>query len=346
MCPARAAVPACSRFMLASCLGLFCLACGSETGPEVGVVRFVVSTEGEESDLDPDGYGIEGFPAAMPAIPVTGDISVGDLPAGEYVLRLTGVAANCAAVNPERSVTVMPDDTVRVTWSLTCSPRTAHLTLTLTMPPDASAGRYMLAIGDRPRQALKPGDEVREQLAPGTYRIDLAGTPNCRLLGSLPQTVQLTSGSNVTLNLQAECSPGRLLFEWTGELWETAADGSGLRRVPGFEGYEVEDPSVSPQGDQLLFANYGVFLTTFDLATGTFHTLLSMSGIRRPVWSPDGSRIAFWAVDASSPTNADIYVVDRDGSNLRKLTDHPGPDINPTWSADGTRIAFDHELHH
>lgn len=58
-----------------------------------------------------------------------------------------------------------------------------------------------------------------------------------------------------------------------------------------------------------------------------------------PVASPDGTRIAFVATEVSS-TNSDIYVVNRDGSGLFRLTTAPETDDNPSWSPDGTRIAF------
>lgn len=54
--------------------------------------------------------------------------------------------------------------------------------------------------------------------------------------------------------------------------------------------------------------------------------------------SPDGSRIAFTSV-----TTRDIYVVDRDGGNLTRLTDDPANEGHPAWSPDGQRIAYRHE---
>lgn len=59
----------------------------------------------------------------------------------------------------------------------------------------------------------------------------------------------------------------------------------------------------------------------------------------RPVWSPDGSRIAFHSlIDAS--TQYDIFVMDGDGSHLYNLTTHPADEAFPSWSPDGTQIVF------
>jgi TolB protein len=56
-----------------------------------------------------------------------------------------------------------------------------------------------------------------------------------------------------------------------------------------------------------------------------------------PRWSPDGTRIAF---SSTNDGNEEIYVMNRDGSNMRRLTNHPSSDGAPTWSPNGTQIAF------
>lgn len=38
--------------------------------------------------------------------------------------------------------------------------------------------------------------------------------------------------------------------------------------------------------------------------------------------------------------NREIYAMRSDGSNIRRLTDHPAEDVSPSWSPDKTRIAF------
>jgi Tol biopolymer transport system component len=39
-------------------------------------------------------------------------------------------------------------------------------------------------------------------------------------------------------------------------------------------------------------------------------------------------------------SNDDIYSMDADGSNLRRLTRRPGPEFDPAWSPDGRRIVY------
>ena len=56
-----------------------------------------------------------------------------------------------------------------------------------------------------------------------------------------------------------------------------------------------------------------------------------------PAWSPDGTQLAF---TSNRDHNSEIYVVNRDGTNLRRLTNHPSIDVTPTWSPTGNQIAF------
>lgn len=60
-----------------------------------------------------------------------------------------------------------------------------------------------------------------------------------------------------------------------------------------------------------------------------------------PAWSPDGTKLAF--TTSRDGGNAEIYVMNRDGSGLQRLTNHPGIDSTPTWSPTGKQIAFTSE---
>jgi len=62
-------------------------------------------------------------------------------------------------------------------------------------------------------------------------------------------------------------------------------------------------------------------------------------------WSPDGTQIAFDS-DRDRPVpggegNWEIYVMEADGSGLRRLTTNDADDGLPAWSPDGTEIAFE-----
>lgn len=110
-------------------------------------------------------------------------------------------------------------------------------------------------------------------------------------------------------------------------------------------GQETRNPAWSSDGSTLLFEgwndqvnppNQDVFsLKLSDNAAQLLTESPAFDG--DPKFSPDGSRILFVSQrDGSS----DIYVMDRDGSNINRLTRHSSNDIDPEWSPDGQWIVF------
>ena len=49
----------------------------------------------------------------------------------------------------------------------------------------------------------------------------------------------------------------------------------------------------------------------------------------KPRWSPDGSWILFESIRDGNP---EIYIMEADGSNVSRLTDHPFSDADAVWS--------------
>jgi Tol biopolymer transport system component len=56
-----------------------------------------------------------------------------------------------------------------------------------------------------------------------------------------------------------------------------------------------------------------------------------------PSWSPVGNQIAYSSTETG---NADIFVVNADGTGHRNLTNDPGWDWMPDWSPDGNEVTF------
>ena len=64
---------------------------------------------------------------------------------------------------------------------------------------------------------------------------------------------------------------------------------------------------------------------------------VDLNGVTTPAWSPDGKQLVFTGYDGGL---SDLFIVDRDGKNLRRLTNDRYADLHPTWSPDGKSIAF------
>jgi len=88
-----------------------------------------------------------------------------------------------------------------------------------------------------------------------------------------------------------------------------------------------------------------VHLYVFDVTTKKMDTLTTgLYDESSPVWSPDGSQLAFVSNRTEDPDrnqNTDIYViVAKPGATPKQLTTWAGSDNNPVWSPDGKRIAY------
>jgi Tol biopolymer transport system component len=102
--------------------------------------------------------------------------------------------------------------------------------------------------------------------------------------------------------------------------------------------------ALSPDASAVAFTAYSpnASLEVLDLSTGTRQTLAQADDtLGDPVWSPDGSAIAFWRIDDGHPH---IYVVQADGDQWgqpRQITKGDTVDVSPAWSPDGAELAFD-----
>jgi Tol biopolymer transport system component len=60
----------------------------------------------------------------------------------------------------------------------------------------------------------------------------------------------------------------------------------------------------------------------------------------QPAWSPDRTRIAFASPDADEQQVGALYVINADGTGLRRLAEQVAAHRWPVWSPDGTKLAY------
>jgi TolB protein len=128
------------------------------------------------------------------------------------------------------------------------------------------------------------------------------------------------------------------------EVYISDYDGENQRRITVNRSLNIT-PVWSPDGKAIAYTSYrrnnwpDIFVSyiyegrppeTPAHGTDRIHNFL-------PVFSSDGTRIAFMS---NRDGNMEIYVMNRDGSNVRRITNHPGNDSTPTWSPAGNQIAF------
>ena len=121
-------------------------------------------------------------------------------------------------------------------------------------------------------------------------------------------------------------NPGR-------RLWVVDSTGGNERELT--SGLEDRNPSISPDGQSVVFERWGaesVDLYTVPLAGGTALPLTNTPGVNEwhPVWSPDGTKIAFTGIPDNT-LNRDIYVINADGTGQQRLTTDAAPDEEPSW---------------
>ena len=140
------------------------------------------------------------------------------------------------------------------------------------------------------------------------------------------------------------------------EIWTMKQNGTRQTQLTHFGGFAIF-PDFSPDGSRIAFSGTvgdtpidQIYIT--DRATGTQALQLTFCPDALPdcfsdypVWSPDGTKIAYVHGDGfdadGNNVNEQVWVMNADGSNQHPLTSGADPkDQVPDWSPDGSKIVF------
>jgi len=168
------------------------------------------------------------------------------------------------------------------------------------------------------------------------------------------KTTQVTRNTVWDVRWPSSDRQRRIVYELDGELQvldvvngksapiQVAVPDDGINRRSSYISAAglIEQYELSPKGERVLFSARGDIFSA-PVEKGPTRNLTHSPGAhdKWPVWSPDGSKVAFIS-DASG--EEEIWVVAQDGlSPAEKITSGGHAfRYNPKWSSDGKRIAF------
>ena len=133
-------------------------------------------------------------------------------------------------------------------------------------------------------------------------------------------------------------------------IYSMALNSSTVTQLTDYQYPFDEYPAPSPDGRQLAYVSVaykvGLDRVAWDLVVRSLenstNAMLSEDhyGVNHPTWSPDGTQLAFAAINTTDEYQWDIYTIDVSDGTIQQLTNNPAADFDPAWSPNGNSITF------
>lgn len=356
-------------------IALLAAGCGDSLGPDLppgpapaadesaiggaasstGSLRIITSTAGV--DLDPNGYAAVVDGGSRYPIDLNDTVVVTGLAPGAHSVSLDNVSLNCrGSTSLTRSVTIQAATTTSVTFAFTCTTQTITTgtlqVVTATTGSNLDPDGYSYSVDSA---AVRPIG-LNTTVTVGKFKVSQHSVrlgniaSNCTVDGGNPVLVDVTANATVQAAFSVTCSGSSsgsiaATVSTSGanldpDGYSLAVDGGPSQRV-GLSG-SATFSSLAPGSHTVLLGDVanncsvnGPNPQTVSVAAGqTNQVALAVActtALRNQI-------VFLSARDAGSTT--EIYFMNADGTNIKRLTRNTADEDDPFPSPDGSKILF------